>query len=328
MHIPDGYLGPKTLVFFYALMLPVWYLASRGAKRALDARQLPLVAFSSAFVFVIMMFNFPVPGGTTGHIVGGALTSIALGPWVGVLSMSLALFLQAIVFADGGVTAYGANSFNMAFLMSFSGYYTFRVLNRAEEGEKFRWAASFFAGYVAVNMAALSTALILGCQPLLEHDVGGRPLYAPYPLSVTLPAMLIPHLLFFGPVEGLVTALVFSHLFKTNREILSSERPGISPLWVVLIALAALAPLGLIASAEVWGEWPGSEFTRLIGYVPEGMLGFENLWGGLLRDYGIDGINPSIGYIISAFLGSALAVFSIYVIIYVRIYIRGRRWRG
>lgn len=327
MHIPDGYLGPRTCVLFYAVMLPVWYKALKTAEKTLEARHLPLVAFSSAFVFVIMMFNFPVPGGTTGHIAGGALVSIVVGPWVGVLAVSIALFLQAAIFADGGITTYGVNCFNMAFLMSFSGYYVFRILDRGQTNSRCnsqgnsraRRVALFVAGYVAVNIAALSTALILGIQPILEHDPGGRALYAPYPLQVTLPAMLIPHILFFGPLEGLSTAFVASYLFKTKGEDLSREKTFVSPMWVFLLVLITLTPLGLIASGKPWGEWAGREFSGFIGYVPAGMQRLGGLWAGLLPDYGMEGVPRSMGYILSAFSGSAAMVFVIYLV--------GRLWR-
>src|SRR3972149_7056110 len=229
MHIPDGYLGPKTCGFFYASMLFVWYAALRHVEKKVGIRQLPLVAFASASVFVIMMFNFPIPGGSAGHIVGGAVASCALGPWAGVMAMSTALFMQAILFGDGGI---------MAFAMSFSGYYIFRFLSNSMAGgagmggSKKIWLAAFFAGYVSINIAALLTALELGVQPLIEHDMAGMPLYAPYPLSITLPAMVVPHLLFFGPVEGFSTAIIVSYLVRKNEQFLiEPKKSKISPLW-------------------------------------------------------------------------------------------------
>src|SRR3990172_11520180 len=155
MHIPDGYLGPKTCAVFYAIMAPLWYAALKKTEKTLDVSQLPVLSLASASVFVIMMLNFPVPGASTGHIVGGAMTAILLGPWAGLLSMTLVLFLQAMLFGDGGITAFGANSFNMAFLMSFSGYIVYSVISGKDGVRSF--AAAFIAAYVAVVLAAFVT---------------------------------------------------------------------------------------------------------------------------------------------------------------------------
>src|SRR3972149_1853699 len=135
MHIPDGYLGPTTCAVFYVIMSPLWYAALRKTEKPLSVSRLPVLSLASASVFVIMMLNFPVPGGSTGHIVGGAMIAILLGPWAGGMSMTLVLFLQAVLFGDGGITAFGANSFNMALLMSFSGYLVYAVIS-GEDGKR------------------------------------------------------------------------------------------------------------------------------------------------------------------------------------------------
>jgi cobalt/nickel transport system permease protein len=123
MHIPDGYLGPVTCGFFYAVMIPVWILASRIVKKSLKVTQVPLLAIGAAFTFVIMMFNVPIPGGTTGHAVGGVLVAILLGPWAACIAVTVALVMQALLYGDGGITTIGANCFNMAFVLVFAGYY-------------------------------------------------------------------------------------------------------------------------------------------------------------------------------------------------------------
>jgi cobalt/nickel transport system permease protein len=309
MHIPDGYLGPKTCAALYAVMIPLWYAALKRAEKTLGAERFSLVAFSSAFVFLVMMLNFPVPGGTTGHVVGGALVGILLGPWVGFISMTLVLFLQAVVFADGGITTFGANSFNMAFLMAFSGHYIFRMLDGGKTGRM----APFLAGYLAVNIAAVATAFELGIQPSMESDPAGRPLYAPYPLKVALPAMAIPHILFLGPIEGAITALTVGHVRKKGGELMYKPQPfRMRRLWILNAVLIVVSPIGLLASGSAWGEWSAEELSSLLGYVPSGMERLGELWKGALPDYGVYGVNPAIGYIISALLGSALVVFFIY----------------
>ena len=125
MHIPDGYLGPPTYLATYAACLPLWRVAARRVKEELTSRQIPLLAISAAFSFVVMMFNIPLPGGTTGHAVGGVLIAIAVGPWGAMLAISIALVIQALLFGDGGITAIGANCLNIAFVMPFVGFYTF-----------------------------------------------------------------------------------------------------------------------------------------------------------------------------------------------------------
>src|SRR3954452_2302868 len=113
MHIPDGYLSPATCAVMYAAATPFWYTALRRLKRMLNSRMVPLLSVFAAFSFVIMMFNLPLPGGTTGHAVGMGIAAIVLGPWGSMLAISVALLIQALFFGDGGITAFGANCFNM-----------------------------------------------------------------------------------------------------------------------------------------------------------------------------------------------------------------------
>ena len=149
----------------------------------------------SAFAFVVMMFNVPLPGGTSGHAVGVAAATIVLGPWGSILAISVALVIQALFFGDGGVTAIGANCFNMAIVGSFvASAVLVAAAGRAPLASSRRVVAAALAGYVAVNAAALATAVELGLQPLLYHDASGAPLYCPYPLGIAVPAMMIGHL--------------------------------------------------------------------------------------------------------------------------------------
>ena len=113
MHIPDGYLSPSTCAVLYGGAVPFWWAAFARVKRLLTTRLVPLLAVASAFCFVIMMFNIPLPGGTTGHAVGVGAATVVLGPWAAMLSLSIALLMQAVFFGDGGITTLGANSFNL-----------------------------------------------------------------------------------------------------------------------------------------------------------------------------------------------------------------------
>ena len=216
MHIPDGYLGPPTYIAAYAACAPLWAVASRKLKATLDARRVPLLAIAAAFSFLVMMFNIPLPGGSTGHAVGGVLVAIAVGPWGAMLSISIALVIQALLFGDGGITAIGANGFNIAFVMPFAGHLAYRAASRILPGERFRAAAAAIGGWVGLNASALSTAVMVGIQPILHAGADGRALYAPYPLSVAVPAMMLQHAVLFGPVEALVTGLVVRSLGRSR----------------------------------------------------------------------------------------------------------------
>lgn len=224
MHIPDGYLGPTTSGFFYAVMVPFWTIASRIVKKTLNARQVPLMAIGAAFSFVIMMFNVPIPGGSTGHAVGGVLVAILLGPWAAVIAISVALVIQALLFGDGGITAIGANCFNMAVVVPFVGYFTYALISRgAPLVSKRRTVAAGIAGYLGINVAALLAGVEFGVQPLLHHTAEGHALYCPYGLNVAVSAMTLEHLLVFGWVEAVVTALVVQFFQKQSPELLSQE---------------------------------------------------------------------------------------------------------
>ncbi|MDD5505673.1 MAG: cobalt transporter CbiM [Candidatus Omnitrophica bacterium] len=225
MHIPDGYLGPGTCGLFYLIMLPIWTTASRIVQKTLNTRQVPLLGIGAAFSFVIMMFNVPIPGGTTGHAVGGVLVAILLGPWAACIAITVALVIQALLFGDGGITAIGANCFNMAFVFPFAGYYIYKAVSyKAPIDSKRRVIAAGIAGYLALNIAAAVTGFMFGIQPLLYKTTNGQALYCPYSLNIALPVMLGEHLLIFGWVEAIVTALAIKYLQKHSPGLLIEGR--------------------------------------------------------------------------------------------------------
>lgn len=318
MHIPDGYLSPKTCAVFYALMAPIWYLSAKKIQKTLQAREIPMIALCASFVFVIMMFNIPIPGGSTGHIVGGVILASIIGPWAGVISLSIAIAIQAVLFGDGGITTLGANCFNIAFIMPFSGYYIYHLVAAGNASKQRRRAALFIAGYIAINITALATAVELGIQPIIASSFDGTPLYAPYPLSVTIPAISISHLLFFGFIEGIGTVMVVSYILKTNKALLyKPETNPLKPLWVGLIILIILTPIGLLAQGSAWGEWTAKELLVILGYLPKGIRGFDGLWTSVMSNYNFSGWNSPAGrtfsYIFSAALGSGIIVMFIYI---------------
>jgi len=214
MHIPDGYLSPQTFVPLFGVSFVFWAIALKKIKKELSSKYIPYLAMAAAFSFLIMMFNVPIPGGTTGHAVGGALIAILLGPWAAVLAISVVLIIQAIVFGDGGITAIGANCFNMAVVMPFVSYWVFKLIKGdANSGRRF-YVAAFISGWIGLSVAALVAGFEFGIQPIIASAPDGKPLYAPYPLSVAVPAMALEHLLVFGIVEGMVTALILKYFVK------------------------------------------------------------------------------------------------------------------
>lgn len=342
MHIPDGYLSPATCVTMYAAAAPFWYIALQRVKRLLHSRFVPLLAVFAAFSFVIMMFNLPLPGGTTGHAVGMGLATVVLGPWGSMLAISVALFIQAIFFGDGGITAFGANSFNMAIVGSLVAYAVYRLIaGRATLTSRRRVIAAALAGYAAINVAALCAAIEFGLQPLLFKDAAGAPLYAPYPLGVAIPAMMIGHLTLAGLAELIITGGVVAYLQRADPALLKLTAPGATeaedglaqigqrggwrttrPLWIGLAVMMILTPLGLLAAGTAWGEWGASDFANpamrqqiaaasgnnaVPLAAPQGLDRLSSIWTAPIPDYAPSFLKSSeFGYVMSALLGTGL----------------------
>ncbi len=288
MHIPDGYLSPSTCAVMYAASAPCWWAALRRTRRKLFGRTLPLLSLFAAFSFVMMMFNLPLPGGTTGHAVGVGIAAIVLGPWASLLAISLALAIQALFFGDGGITTLGANCFNMAIAGSFAAWAIYRLVSLGAAAEsRRRVVAAALAGYGAINLSALLAAIELGIQPMLFHDATGAPLYAPYPLHIAIPAMMIGHLTIAGVAEAVMSAGLFSYLRRSEPGLvgiaaaqsaalggcaatdaapvadagLVGTRRATRNLWGALAVVLLLTPLGILAGGAAWGEWAPKDFA-------------------------------------------------------------------
>lgn len=224
MHIPDGYLSPQTFIPLYGISAGFIAAALKKMKKDLSHKQVPYLAMAAAFSFLIMMFNIPIPGGTSGHAVGGAIIAILLGPWVAVVAVSVVLIIQALIFGDGGITAIGANCFNMAIVMPFVSYWTFRIIRGKEKTRSRTLAASFLAGYLGLSVAALFAGIEFGIQPIIAAGPDGRPLYAPYPLALAVPAMAVQHMLLFSVIEGMVTAMLLKHFMNNETKLIYAMR--------------------------------------------------------------------------------------------------------
>ncbi len=339
MHIPDGYLSPSTCAVLYAGAAPFWIVALKRLKNVFQARLIPLLSLISAFCFVIMMFNLPVWGGTTAHAVGMGIASVILGPWASIVAISIALLIQAIFFGDGGITCYGANCFNMAIIGSLAAYAVYRAISgRSALTSPRRIAACALGGYVGINLSALCAAIELGIQPMFFRDASGAPLYAPYPLSVSIPAMLAAHLSLAGIAELVIGGALVAYLQRTDPALLRRTAPGVPldeaipleaagwnklrPLWIGLAALMLFTPLGLLASASAWGEWGPSDLkdpqTRVQiaassggiappVHVPAGLEKLTTLWTAPMPDYAPAFLkSEKLGYICSAMFGAGL----------------------
>lgn len=324
MHIPDGYLSPQTCTVMYVAMLPVWMTAVRKLKQALKTKYIPLMMIGAAFTFIIMMFNIPIPDGTTGHAVGGSILAIVLGPWAATICITIALAIQALLFGDGGIWAFAANCFNMAFVLPFASYFIYRLIAGKAPIESSRhWIGGLIAGFVGLNLAALCAAIEFGLQPAWFHTASGTPLYCPYPLSQAVPAMVLAHLLVPGPAEAVVTALLVRYLQSTNPSLLNiygttHQGKGLGKLWWGMAILVLLSPLGLLAPGTAWGEWSLNQVKELVGMIPAGMAGTADKWRSIFPDYGLPGFDATFGqsatiYMLSAVIGICVIILITYL---------------
>jgi len=327
MHIPDGYLSPSTCAVLYAGTIAGWYAALKRLKRVLLSRVVPLISVFAAFAFVVMMFNLPLPGGTTGHALGVTIAAIVLGPSGAILAISIALAIQALFFGDGGISTLGANCFNMAIVGSLVAYGSYRLIAAGSSlTSKRRVAAAAIAGYLAINAAALIAAIEFGIQPVLFHDASGTPLYAPYPWRIAIPAMMIGHLTFAGLAEAVISAGLVAYLQVADPALLRGTAGreaspqdafpaahSLRRLWVAIALLLLLTPLGILAAGKAWGEWSPAEIVRAApmtnqsAAVPAGMQRLSNLWTAPFPSYAPGFVkSAAFGYVLSAMFGVGL----------------------
>jgi cobalt/nickel transport system permease protein len=243
-------------------------------------------------------------------MVGAALISIILGPWAGVVAMTVTLAIQAFVMRDGGITAIGANCFTMAFLMPVSAYITYKLISgRSGATSSRRLIAATVAGFISLVIGGIATGFILGSQ---------YPQFFPYSFNVSLPAMLIDSL-FFGVFEAIVTGLIFAYIQSNDPSLIGGKTkvPAamtqkansklVRNLLIGLAALIVLTPVGLIATGVPFGEWSLEELRQEAKYIPSGIsTGAGDFWNTPLSDYGVPGLSAPVGYVISAIVGVAL----------------------
>ncbi len=205
MHIPDGFLDAKTWGTLAVVSGGSLGFAISKVKKEINEKKLPLMGVIAAFIFAAQMLNFPISGGTSGHFLGGLFAAIILGPASGLLIMSLVLLVQCFIFQDGGVTALGANIFNMGIITSVFGYYLYKWLNRIIK-KNYSPITVFIASWTTVVVASVICSFELAISGTI-------------PLKVVLPVMTGFHML-IGIGEGLITVFIMEILRKAKPEIL------------------------------------------------------------------------------------------------------------
>jgi cobalt/nickel transport system permease protein len=250
MHIPDGFLNLAVALVCWLVAITVVSVAIRKTNHALGQKLVPLMGIMAAFIFAAQMINFPVAGGTSGHLLGGTLAAIILGPWPAVLVMTSVIAVQGLLFQDGGLLVMGANILNMGILTAAVGYGIYRlVVNR---GKATRLVVAGFAAWLSVMTAALATSLELWLSGTARLDI-------------VVPAMLFVHAL-IGIGEALITVAALAFIMQVRPDILGEESVSakggrgwavvgvlIALMVVVISPLASADPDGLIRVATDMG---------------------------------------------------------------------------
>jgi cobalt/nickel transport system permease protein len=274
MHIPDGFLDLPAATATTALAATGVGIALWQTKRTLPARRVPLLGVTAAFVFAAQMLNFPVAAGTSGHLVGGILVAVLVGPGAAVIVMTAVLLLQCFLFQDGGASALGANIFNMAIVGTMGGYAVYAATRRLAGGLRGVVLGAAFAGWCSTVLAAVCCAG--------ELALSGRVAW-----RVVLPAMSGIHML-IGLGEGIITALVLVAVARARPELLDARMETTQPRHVLALGLIAALGLALFVSPFAC-EWPDG-FEKAAA-----RLGFEHfasekpLVAAPMPDYGLPG---------------------------------------
>ncbi|MFN6961345.1 MAG: energy-coupling factor ABC transporter permease [Rhodocyclaceae bacterium] len=205
MHIPDGFLSPQTFLPAAALAVGAWAWAAKGLRAQLDETLVPRLAMLTALAYGLGLVMVPLPGGTSGHALGVAILALLFGLRLTFLAYSGVLLLQALLFGAGGLTALPVNALAMGLMGSATAIAVFRLLKPMNET-----LAVAVAAWASVMVAGLVVAGVLGIQPLIAHKPDGSPLFFPFGLEITLPAILVPHAL-IGLGEAALTLMVWRY---------------------------------------------------------------------------------------------------------------------
>jgi len=280
MHIPDGFLDGKTIAATGALAAGGVAVALRQVRRQLPPRKVPLLGLAAAFIFAAQMLNFPVAGGTSGHLVGGVLAAVLLGPGAAVVVLTAVLIVQCFLFADGGVTALGANIFNMGVVGGVGGYAIYRVVRRVFTGTRGLVMAAAFAAWCATALSAISCAGQLAFSGTVVW-------------SVAFPAMVNVHLL-IGLGEALITALVIVAIARARPALLAATPEEDTSLgYEPVLLFGLLISLGLaLFVAPFASSWPDGleKVAERLGFAEHAA---DPVLGAPIPDYAVPGISTA-----------------------------------
>ena len=303
MHIPDGFLDAKVIVATAALTAIGVGAAWRQTKKNLPQQQIPLLGLAAAFVFAAQMLNFPIAGGTSGHLLGAVLVSVLLGPSAAIIVMTAVLAVQCFLFADGGVLALGANIFNMAVMGVLVGNAIYRSVMRFLGGERGRIAAVVIASWGSVMIAALCCAGELAWS-------GTAPWQTAFPAMAGIHALI-------GVGEAVITCLVIAAIRKTRPELLpanSGPLPARTAATVVVYGLVIVLGLVIFISpfASAWPDGLETVAARL-GFDRRALV--QPLVPGLIADYQFPGLrSPTLATVAAGIAGLAVVLLLVFFI--------------
>ncbi len=278
MHIPDGYLDARTAAATGALAVGGLGTALYQVHKHLPRQKIPLLGLSAAFVFAAQMLNFPVAGGTSGHLIGGVLTAVLLGPGAAVVVLASVLIVQCLLFADGGLTALGANIFNMGLIGGAAGYWIFLAVRAIFPGPRGVVMGAAFAAWCATVLASIFCAGELA----LSHTA---------PWGLAFPAMTWVHML-IGLGEALITALVIVAIARTRPELLQSQatEPA-SARYGSFLVFGLLISIGLALFVAPFAcSWPDGldKVSHILGF--ENRAATHSILASPIPDYHLPGI--------------------------------------
>ena len=217
MHIPDGLLDPVTTIVLWIVTIVIMFISFKKIRKSFEEEDseklIPYIGVLAATLFAFQFVNYPVPGGTSGHLVGGTLVGVILGPWAAVIVIFMILVVQSL-FGDGGITAIGANTFNMGVICGIVGFYIVKalilILNKTNmEKQKKLTIATAIGSYVSIVLAALMAGIEIG--------IGGA-----IPMNIAVPAMVFWHLI-IGIGEAIISAFIVYFIYKVKPEFITTE---------------------------------------------------------------------------------------------------------
>lgn len=217
MHVPDGFLNLPVTLLTWVFAIALIAISLNRVQAEYQERTVPLMGVCAAFIFAAQMINFPIPGGTSGHLLGGTLAAVLLGPWAGSLVMTVVFIVQGFLFQDGGITALGANIFNMGLIGTFGGYYLYRTIRNAVGRDSFKGIA------VGAAIAAWTSVVVASIICAFELALSGT-----VPLPVALGAMATWHVM-IGIGEAVITVIALSYIYKTRPDMIYRfSRPAVT----------------------------------------------------------------------------------------------------